>query len=52
MMAEKSVKVDENNVAIIRESRLVYSKDQLLAKKAHHEAKIVEIGNLLSLLNA
>lgn len=48
MVEEKIVKIDEENVVIIKEARSVYSKKNLETQKAHLVANMAEIDRLLA----
>jgi len=49
-MEEKIIKVDDNNVALIKESRTIFGKSQLLQRKENLEAQLKRIKELMDAL--
>jgi len=48
MVNENIIKVDDNNVAIVKEAREIHNKAQLEATKIKLQVRIVEIDKLLA----
>jgi len=52
MVEEKIVKIDEANVAIIKEARAIHNKTNLEAQKTNMIERIAEIDKLLAVFTA
>lgn len=47
MTDKKIIKVDDNNVAIVGETRAIYAKETLLSERLQHVKRIADIDELL-----